>query len=72
MNKLKRLWQKMWDKWDNWNFKFVFAVACVLILGFILAWGASCKQASIFNRLNRTSYTCSDMFWVGQNIQINK
>ena len=36
----------------------------ILALGYI----SSCKQAKVYNTKNQTSYSCSDFFWAGDQI----
>lgn len=54
-------------------FALIFGTAvCVLALIFIICsiplWYRSCRQADIYNMQNKTSYTCGDFFWAGDQI----
>ena len=47
-----------------------FVVFFVVVLGsmFGLTWFQSCRQADVYNRINNTSWSCSDFFWAGKQI----
>ena len=42
----------------------VFAV----ILVFVPNYYSSCREARVYNMQNNTTYTCSDFFWAGEQI----
>jgi len=44
------------------------ALAILFGLGTGITYYASCQEAEIYNKLNNTSWTCSDFFWSGSQI----
>jgi hypothetical protein len=47
----------------------VLFVCFVVGLISIVIWVSSCKSSEVYNRMNETSWTCSDFFWAGEQIQ---
>ncbi len=59
------------------EFLFPFIVIGGMVLGmaiviaFIVSsfnYYSSCKQAEVYNKINSTTYTCSDFFWASDQI----
>ena len=40
----------------------IFLLICIPI------WFSSCRSARIYNQRNNASYTCSDFFWAGDQV----
>jgi hypothetical protein len=43
-------------------------VSALIGVGVGIDYYISCRQAEMFNQLNGTTWTCSDFFWVGDQI----
>lgn len=43
---------------------FVLMITLILSIG----WYSSCKEAEVYNKINGTSFTCSDFFWAAGQI----
>ncbi len=59
------------------EFAFPFTVigGMVLVIALVIAfigssfnYYSSCKQAEVYNKINSTTYTCSDFFWASDQI----
>lgn len=48
----------------------LMTIGALVLLATVSAWYGSCRSSEVYNKLNNTSYTCSDFFWAGA--QINK
>jgi len=48
----------------------IAAILVVVIVGGLLGMMVygSCREAQIYNKLNGTTFTCSDFFWAGDQI----
>lgn len=54
-----------------WDFagKGMTVIGVTLLLFLTVgAWVSSCKSAQIYNRINNTSFSCSDFFWASAQI----
>jgi len=52
-------------------FSIIFTVLTFVTLFGIISiptYYGSCKQADVYNKQNKTSYTCSDFFWADNQI----
>ncbi len=54
---------------------FLFAVGVVFVIAIVIVfigssfnYYSSCKQAEVYNKINNTTYTCSDFFWASDQI----
>jgi len=46
----------------------IIMVSVILLPFFALSYISSCKQVNVYNTKNQTSYSCSDFFWAGSQI----
>jgi len=53
---------------DDFLKVLVVAAIIMIVLATIITWIISCKEASIFNRINKENFTCSDFFWASDQI----
>lgn len=52
--------------------KIVLSVMIVfLIFVGLVVWKSACVKAGIYNKINNTTYTCSDFFWAHDQINSN-
>lgn len=58
--------------WHVIGMKYFIWVFIVLILITLSSdWYGSCVQASVYNKINNSSFTCSDFFWASEQINSN-
>ncbi len=48
----------------NFTLVVIGIVACI----FMVAYYTSCREATVFNRLNKADFSCSDFFWASNQI----
>lgn len=46
----------------------VIIIGLIVGLVSIVSYFSSCKEAEIYNKINNATYTCSDFFWAGEQI----
>lgn len=54
--------------WNEIGKYLVMIFVVIFAIGVLLGWTQACKQASIFNRINNTAFSCSDFFWAADQI----
>ena len=69
---MKYVFKEIEDFWLEEMFPvlvILITLASVISLPFLaLGYISSCKQANVYNTKNQTSYSCSDFFWAGSQI----
>lgn len=66
------MWSYFWEEvleLCSYLIPIIFIFGLVIVLpAIVFNYYASCREAEIYNRLNGTSYTCSDFFWASDQI----